>query len=224
MKEEINQYYDKIAKDYDTSRFSNSYGKYINNQEDRIIRKYLNEENVSLNLDLACGTGRFLDYADYGLDISSEMIKIAKDRFSNKDIVLGDAEQLPFENKYFENIISFHLFMHLDIEVMKKILSETNRVLKKDGLFIFDVPSLKRRIVTGYRSKSWHGGNQIDINTLKKITDKDWNIESFYGIAFFPIHRIPKKIRRFFISIDNFLCKSFLKEYSSHLIFVLRKK
>ena len=224
MKQEINQYYNKIAENYDSSRFSNSYGKYINNQENRILKKHLNQEKISLNLDLACGTGRFLKYANYGLDISSEMIKISKSKFPSKNIVIGDAEKLPYKNNYFENIISFHLFMHLDLTVTEKILSEASRVTKKDGLFIFDIPSLKRRKVSGYQSKSWRSGNQIEVEKLKKITAKDWNIECFYGIAFFPIHRIPKKTRKFFILIDNFLCESFLKEYSSHLIFVLRKK
>jgi len=202
VKEEINQYYNAIAKDYDASRFSNSYGKYINSQENRILKKHITQESIESNLDIACGTGRFLNYTGYGLDISSEMVKIAKDRFPTKNIVLGDAEKLPYDNECFENIISFHLFMHLNMDVMEKIFSETSRVLKKDGLFIFDVPSLKRRKITGY----------------------NWSIACFYGVAFFPIHRIPKKIRKFFIAIDNFLCSSFLKEYSSHLIFVLRKK
>jgi ubiquinone/menaquinone biosynthesis C-methylase UbiE len=224
VKEEINQYYDKIAENYDSSRFSNSYGKYINNQENRILKKYLNQENVKLNLDLACGTGRFLNYADYGIDISSEMIKISKSKFPSKNIIIGDAEQLPYKNEYFENTISFHLFMHLDITTMEKILSEVSRVTKKEGLFIFDIPSLKRRKISGYQSESWHGGNQIEVEKLKSITYKDWNMECYCGIAFFPIHRIPKKIRKFFILIDNILCESFLKEYSSHLTFVLRKK
>ncbi|WP_299222615.1 class I SAM-dependent methyltransferase [uncultured Aquimarina sp.] len=224
MKEEINQYYNEIAENYDSSRFSNSYGKYINNQENRILRKYLNQEDVSLNLDVACGTGRFLKYADHGVDISSEMIKISKNRFPSKEIIVGDAEELPYKNEHFENVISFHLFMHLDLTATKKILSEVGRVTKKEGFFIFDIPSLKRRKISGYKSKSWHGGNQIEVENLKEIIAKDWNMECFYGIAFFPIHRIPKKIRKFFILIDNFLCKSFLKEYSSHLIFVLTKK
>ncbi|WP_299242293.1 class I SAM-dependent methyltransferase [uncultured Aquimarina sp.] len=224
MKAEINQYYNEIAENYDSSRFSNSYGKYINNQENRILKKYLDQEDVSLNLDVACGTGRFLKYADHGVDISSEMIRISKNRFPSKDIIIGDAEELPYKNEHFENVISFHLFMHLDLTTTEKILSEVGRVTKKEGFFIFDIPSLKRRKISGYQSKSWHGGNQIQVEKLKKITSKDWNMECFYGIAFFPIHRIPKKIRKFFILIDNFLCESFLKEYSSHLIFVLRRK
>jgi len=224
VKEEIQQYYNNLAKNYDSSRFSNSYGTYINHQEDRILKKHLSRENIDLNLDIACGTGRFLNYAGYGIDISPEMIEISKHKFPSKNLIVGDAEQLPYPKSFFENSISFHLFMHLDEIATKKILSEASRVIKKDGLFIFDIPSLKRRKISGYKSTSWHGGNQIEVETLKKNIITDWDLECFYGIAFFPIHRIPKKIRKFFIFIDTLLCQSFLREYSSHLIFVLRKK
>lgn len=224
MKEEIHQYYNKLAQNYDSSRFSNSYGVYINHQEGNILKKHLNQENIDLNLDIACGTGRFLCYAKYGIDISAEMIEIAKHKFPSKNLTVGDAEQLPYQNNFFENGISFHLCMHLDEITTRKMLSEANRVIKKDGLFIFDIPSLKRRKLSGYKSASWHGGNQIAVKALKIMINPDWDLQCFYGIAFFPIHRIPKKIRKFFIFIDTLLCQSFLREYSSHLIFVLRKK
>ena len=224
MKEEIIEYYNKLAKEYDVNRFSNSYGGYVHYQENRILKKYLSQNDTQLNLDLACGTGRFLKYADYGLDISKEMVEVAKQKFPQKKIAIGDAESVPFENSFFKNTISFHLLMHLDLSQVEKILSEINRVTIKGGYFIFDVPSKKRRNITGYKAASWHGGNQIDLQTIKKIITPDWELVSYHGIAFFPIHRIPKRLRRFFINIDDFLCGSIFKEYSSHLIFVLQKK
>jgi ubiquinone/menaquinone biosynthesis C-methylase UbiE len=224
MKEEIIQYYNELAKEYDVNRFSNSYGDYIHFQENRILKKYLNESDTKFNLDLACGTGRFLQYADYGLDISHEMVKVATQKFPQKKIAIGDATSVPFENSFFRNTISFHLLMHLDLSQVEKILSEINRITVAGGYFIFDIPSKKRRKITGYKATSWHGGNQIDLQTIKEISTSEWELVSYHGIAFFPIHRIPKRLRRFFIAIDNFLCDSIFKEYSSHLIFVLRKK
>ena len=86
MKKEIVNYYDELAKRYDENRFSNSYGKYINQQENRILKSYLNKNETELNLDVACGTGRFLDYSDYGVDISHEMVKVAQEKFPQKKI------------------------------------------------------------------------------------------------------------------------------------------
>lgn len=224
MSEEITKYYNDLAKDYDADRFSNSYGQYIHRQEGEIIIKYLDEKETDFNLDLACGTGRFLKYADYGIDISKEMVEISKKKYPQKKISIEDAENLSFHDSFFNNVISFHFFMHLNISCMRNILNEVNRVLKKDGYFIFDIPSEKRRKFTGYQSSNWHGGNQISIKSLKKLISSEWELVATHGTVFFPIHRLPKKLRKGLVMFDSFMSNSFLKEYSSHLIFILRKK
>lgn len=224
MREEITKYYNDLAKDYDADRFSNSYGQYVHGQEDRIIGRYLDEKKAEFNLDLACGTGRFLKYADFGADISKEMTEISKKKFPQKSISIQNAEDLSFEDSFFDNVLSFHLFMHLDERCMANILREVNRVLKKGGYFIFDVPSEKRRKLTGYRSVNWHGGNQISVQSLQDMMESTWEMHAFYGTVFLPIHRLPKKLRMGLVRFDNWMCNSFLKEYSSHLIFILKKK
>lgn len=78
MEKDIKEYYNKLASKYDQSRFANSYGKFIHIQEKRILTKYLGQLQNQKNLDLACGTGRFLNFASHGIDASEEMIKQAK--------------------------------------------------------------------------------------------------------------------------------------------------
>ena len=95
------------------------------------------------------------------------MTEISKKKFPQKSISIQNAEDLSFEDSFFDNVLSFHLFMHLDAQCMANILREVNRVLKKGGYFIFDVPSEKRRKLTGYRSVNWHGGNQISVQSLQ---------------------------------------------------------
>ncbi len=187
MKVEIIKYYDDLADKYDTDRFSNSYGKYVHIQELNVLKKYLSKNNINKNLDLACGTGRFLDFAKYGTDLSTEMIKVSKLKFPNKRITQGDAEELNFEDGCFENIFSFHLLMHLDLETLKKIQEEASRVCKPNGYFIFDIPSEKRRRLFGFKKSSWHGGYQISYDELKNVVNNHWEIHDFHGVAFFPI-------------------------------------
>ena len=186
MKEEIKKYYDDLAKDYDADRFANSYGRYIHQQESKILERYLDASNTVGNLDLACGTGRFLEYADYGIDISPEMVKISAAKYPSKKLSIQGAEKLDFPNASFENALSFHLFMHLDLPTCENILAEAHRVLKAGGRFIFDIPSEKRRRVTGYKSAGWHGGNQISVAALKRLSAEGWELEAYHGIAFFP--------------------------------------
>ncbi len=222
-KEEILEYYDKLAKDYDRDRFENTYGAYIHSQEEQILCKYLNLDEVEANLDLACGTGRFLAFADHGADISKEMISVAKAKFPSKQITLEDAEDLSFSANTFQNVLSFHLLMHLDKASTRKVISEVHRVLKPGGQFLFDIPSRKRRELSAYRSENWHGANHLSIEELKEYLGTDWRIKAIQGIAFFPVHRIPKKLRKLFVKLDNLLAQSFLKEYSSYLLIVLQK-
>ena len=81
----IVDYYNNIAEDYDYSRFENSYGCYIDKQE-RIVLDKLNI-NPAHSLDLPCGTGRFLNYADYGCDASANMLKVATRNWPNKTLI-----------------------------------------------------------------------------------------------------------------------------------------
>ncbi|MGB0524025.1 MAG: class I SAM-dependent methyltransferase, partial [Flammeovirgaceae bacterium] len=72
LDEEIFNYYEKLAPDYDHNRFGNTYGAFINTQEERLLSPLLHSKKCVL--DLACGTGRFLKYAHEGLDVSPAML------------------------------------------------------------------------------------------------------------------------------------------------------
>lgn len=68
---EVKFYYNKIAAEYDKSRFSNSYGAFIHQQETQIFNKEISLAAAPI-LDAGCGTGRFLNWATTGLDISEK--------------------------------------------------------------------------------------------------------------------------------------------------------
>jgi len=94
-------------------------------------------------LDLGCGTGVILEeishtnnMADlYGLDLSENMIAQATQRMGTKaELSIGDAENLPYEDDSFDLICCVESFHHYPNP--SKSLSEINRVLKKDGLFL----------------------------------------------------------------------------------------
>ncbi|MGR9088769.1 MAG: class I SAM-dependent methyltransferase, partial [Gammaproteobacteria bacterium] len=68
-------------------------------------------------LDVGCGTGNLFSileqisgriggYSYVGIDISSEMIKVAKDTYPKGDFRVGDAEHLEFEDSSFDFVIS----------------------------------------------------------------------------------------------------------------------
>jgi ubiquinone/menaquinone biosynthesis C-methylase UbiE len=100
-------------------------------------------------LDLACGTGWAVRYAAslangrgdfYGIDISSKMIEKAKASsasYMNVHFSKSKAEELPFDNDYFDFIISSNAFHHFSNP--ENALREAYRVLKPKGrIYILD--------------------------------------------------------------------------------------
>lgn len=223
MHETIVEYYDKLASNYDIDRFGNTYGKYIDYQEKQIIRRLLKGNDKNKTLDMACGTGRFLEYATYGIDASEEMLNIATTKFPNKTLIQGNVLHTNFEENKFDTVLSFHLVMHLTKSETRILLDEVRRITNAGGRFIFDFPSHHRRKLVNYKADNWHASNQISIDELKEMAN-GWTLKQYYGILFFPIHRLPVNLRKFCRSIDNWLCRSFIRKYASYLIVILEKQ
>ena len=218
---EILNYYDSLAKSYDEDRFNNAYGKFVDKQERIILDKILIDKN-ELILDLACGSGRRLNYANFGIDASANMIDIARLKSKHKNLFVNDAEKTVLIPNSIDTIICFHFFMHLDQNKINRILLECNRVLKENGRIIFDIPSKKRREIFNFKPSNWHGGFSTSIAELN--LNPNFAIKRSFGVLFFPIHRFPKFIRKFLIKIDLLIANSFLKEYSSYIIIEYKKK
>ncbi len=95
-----------------------------------------------LVIDLACGPGFFANefYKKgakvIGVDISEELIKIAKENFPKIDFRVGAADKLPFLEKFSFDKIVFILAVQ-NIDNPQKVFDECSRILKLDGqLFI----------------------------------------------------------------------------------------
>lgn len=90
-------------------------------------------------LDLGCGVGRLMKNFDnfYGVDISENMLKIAKERKPNCHFKLCDGRTIPYEDDTFDYVYSILLFQHLPFAAVCSYITEAMRVLKKGGVFIF---------------------------------------------------------------------------------------
>ena len=98
-------------------------------------------------LDLACGTGRHSiplkkdGYKIVGLDASRNLLRIAKQRAREVDVVLGDMRFLPFKTGGFASTLSIDTsFGYLPSEADDvDSLVEVRRILCPQGAFIIDV-------------------------------------------------------------------------------------
>jgi ubiquinone/menaquinone biosynthesis C-methylase UbiE len=97
-------------------------------------------------LDLACGTGRHITslskkYDVVGVDISPNLLKIAKNRLSRIQLVRADMRRLPFKSEAFATAISMDTslgYLHSLKEDMQS-LKELRETIKPNGLVIIDV-------------------------------------------------------------------------------------
>lgn len=223
--EAVYDYYQKLAGDYDEDRFENSYGRYIHKQEETILSRYTSNNNESFKtLSLGCGTGRFMEYATYGLDRAPNMVEVARKKYPEKSFVVSDATRTEFEDDEFDMLFSFHLFMHLDRDKCKDIIHEAYRITRPGGKFIFDVPSAKRRNLTNHKQEGWHGATHFSIDELQNEYFGEWKMICYKGVLFFPIHRVHSFLRNHMEMVDTFLCSSWMREYASYLVVVLEKK
>lgn len=221
---DIKSYYNKLAQNYDDNRFNNSYGQYLDQQERAFLNRVLKNTLPKYCMDLGCGTGRLLDYAQYGVDFSPEMLKVAQQKYPHKILREGSITEIPIENNQLDVIYSFHVIMHQSAETTKQFICEAHQKLKTGGKLIFDFPSAKRRKTVKHQQDNWHAANQMTLLDIEKFIGSEWKIIESQGFLFFPIHRIPHRLRPFFKTLDNLICRSFLKEYASYLVIILEKQ
>jgi ubiquinone/menaquinone biosynthesis C-methylase UbiE len=105
-------------------------------------------------LELGCGTGRFTYFLKLAfpkakvvvVDLSYPYLKEAQERlqdFDRVDFVQGDVSDLPFKSEKYDAVLSCFLFHELPIEIRRKVLTESFRVLNKNGVFAM-VDSLQK--------------------------------------------------------------------------------
>jgi len=217
--ETVVRHYDDGAAGYDADRFGNSYGRYVHAQEERRLRHWLLPFGGGRVLSLACGTGRFLEFATHGLDASHEMAGVARRKHPAKSILVGRAEDLPKHGLSFDAIFCLHLFMHLTPSLLAQVLEVCAQCVRPGGVFIFDLPAARRRALTGFRPAGWHAGNALTYSQVRDLLGERWRIRAFRGILFFPIHRVPVALRPGLRPWDDWCSATPLKHWASYLIY-----
>ncbi len=115
----------------DYGKLASSYNELY--EEEQVKKLELIKKHVKIIpplLDVGCGTGistNYFNVESVGVDSSKEMIK------GKENLVYGKAENLPFEDKSFNTVISVTSFHHFD---MKKALDEMFRVSNNGNIAI----------------------------------------------------------------------------------------
>ena len=136
---ELRRRYDETAELYDE--------RYAEIQSEKYGQVAIRLRKVEKILDLGCGTGMFLsELVEHGrlvvgVDVSPKMLKIAKKRAVGANLILADADHLPFTNGCFDAVVSITLLQNMpDPSATTK---EIARITKSGGMVI--LTTLKRK-------------------------------------------------------------------------------
>lgn len=131
----IAEAFDVCAEDYDRW-FDSPQGKVLFEMEVEAVRLLMKDLEKPF-LEIGVGTGRFAKKLkiDLGIDPSSKVLEMARTRKIKVKKARG--EKLPFKDKTFGAV--FLLFTLCFVEDPEKVLSETRRVLKRDGGLIIGI-------------------------------------------------------------------------------------
>ncbi len=129
-KQDVIEFFDHLAPQWDADMI----------RDDRIIDQILDGAGVTAGkdiLDVACGTGvLFPDYLKRkvasltGVDISPEMVRIAREKFPQVEILCGDVEEFSQEKKY-DCIMIYNAFPHFPEP--ERLIRRLSELLKPGG-------------------------------------------------------------------------------------------
>lgn len=175
-------------------------------------QKLLHEQNLGKALELGCGTGLYTETlqqaADHvvATDLSDEMIAAAKQKRGNlKNVTFQktDALNLEFAPESFDTVFMANL-IHI-IGDAERVIQESKRVLKKDGLliitsFAINDMSFFSKIVVGIRYLKKFGKPSTEA-TKEKTTQKSLEqLLTSNGFEILKSLMLGEKSKAFYIS------------------------
>jgi len=199
---EINafRYVDGRCKSWDTDNFFNLGEKFVCEEVDPFIKRYIQNPEDKTAVELGCGVGRivraFSSRFKYvvGLDVSGKMIEIAKSLHHN----LNNVAFFKNDGKTFINIgddtvdyvFSVVTFQHMPSkDVVETNIKEIARVLNKNGVFQIDFPILQGWVrVFGVLPlprllRKYVPDSILRIYRLIRIRDRLKRSETFQGVV-----------------------------------------
>jgi len=169
--------FNKIADTYD-DYYKTDIGKKVDLIEKNIVRHLLSGLPRERALEIGCGTGhwtkffRHLGFEVIGIDISEQMLRLARKRLPQVMCIKADATKLPFADETFRYVFAITVFEF--IEDQPRAFNEAYRVLKTGGYFLIGV-----------------------LNQNSELGQNKDRIETFKNAKFFTSSSLRKFLRKF---------------------------
>ena len=130
-------------------------------------------------LEIGCGEGIFLKemmasegdagHRLVGLELFFRMLaktqRVIGDDRKRLDFVQASGEQMPFRDGSFARVVCVNIFYNIpSMALLEKIIAEAGRVLRKDGVFIFEIRNKYNPLM--YLLYHWVGSYDTSIGDL----------------------------------------------------------
>lgn len=180
---------------------TNNFTDYL---QKRVLMPELSRFKVEVALDLGTGIGRWASFLAkkssrvVGLDISKEMVKIAKRRIKNPDVnfVVASAYAIPLRSKSVDLSLSCTCLQHIyEEENQKKSIQEVARVTKR-RLLILELMSKTKRIKLSHYPTLVTPKLEY-VETLRKFGAKE--IKEI-GVDFLPLVKLVEDLRNLILT------------------------
>lgn len=202
----------------------------------RILRKYF-PKKARQGLDFACGTGRITSIIQehtvscVGLDISADMLRSARRKYPQIKFVQADIQKKnPFKKK-FDLITAWRFVLNAEDDLRKDILRRLNKMLDRDGYFIFNVHE-NRHSVIGFQFflRALLGEKRIprtmSIGDVKKLAKET----GFEIVEIIPLAHVPGRLDTILMPlklldrVERFLSRTgIFRRFAKDLVFVCKK-
>jgi SAM-dependent methyltransferase len=203
--------------------------------------------NAKSILELACGTGTILEglsknYKVSGLDLSTEMVKIAQQKLPNADIREVDMTAFSFGKTFDVVLCVFDSINHLsNWNAWQNVFDKAYEHLNEDGLFIFDFNPPKRlEHLTSFPTSVTELGEDYMLTKVKSEGDRyyfeekvfekksndqfEFHQEDIYEISF-PVEQVKEEVSKQFQILEIVNNKNLAEDNPNwRPFFVCRKK
>ena len=127
-----------------------------------ILEAFTSSLDGGLILDVGCGHGRDAEYFTeqglyvVGLDLSSELLRIARRKAREACLMLADMRRPPFRDRCFNGIWVCASFHHLAKDDASEAMNQLTRILGDNAVTHV---SVKKGSFNGFETRNRYGGN-----------------------------------------------------------------
>lgn len=182
--------YDTVAESYADLVRNELDGKHL---ENGLLATFAQRVPAGEVLEVGCGTGRITEHLHRlgldvaGMDLSPNMIEVARREFPHLRFDVGSMEALDAGDGALAGIVAWYSIIHTPPERLPSVFAELNRALAADGLLLlaFQSGDERVRLEHVYGHSVSYDAYRLDPDDIEKmLVDADFEIEV-------RVHRAP---------------------------------